>query len=115
MSSVIGDLMANGDLIAAVDEYVTSNDDSISETPIESASEQEAELQVGDLSAAQKRAKILHHLKKNRNRQASREEDLAQETRLKALVDISTSLGNLVKLYAAKYHLESVLEDEKSD
>ncbi|KAH9096882.1 hypothetical protein LEN26_017223 [Aphanomyces euteiches] len=88
MSSVIGDTMATGENIASVSSLSSAVDDSSDAEDMEH----------GDLSAAQKRAKVLHQLKKNRKRKANAEDpDRTKEARLKALVDISNSLGRLVQ------------------
>ncbi|CAK4257989.1 unnamed protein product [Aphanomyces euteiches] len=71
-----------------------------------------SEAQLGVLSAAQKRAKVLYQLKKNRKRKAPQESDPGRDLRMKTLMDISSSLGNLVKLYATKNDLSSVLEEK---
>ncbi|CAK4831234.1 unnamed protein product [Aphanomyces euteiches] len=92
MSAVIGDTMATG-----------LCDDDESEL---------SEAQLGVLSAAQKRAKVLYQLKKNRKRKAPQESDPGRDLRMKTLMDISSSLGNLVKLYATKNDLSSVLEEK---
>ncbi|KAG9400054.1 hypothetical protein AC1031_010972 [Aphanomyces cochlioides] len=107
MSAVIGDTMATGENIASFSSLGSAVDDSSDAEDIEH----------GDLSAARKRAKILHQLKKNRKRKVNTEDqDRTKEARLKALVDISNSLGRLVQLYAVKHNLENpVLATARQD
>ncbi|KAH9123435.1 hypothetical protein AeMF1_005569 [Aphanomyces euteiches] len=112
MSAVIGDTMASSELISSLDESLANANEVSSAGLCDDDESELSEAQLGDLSAAQKRAKVLYQLKKNRKRKAPQESDPARDLRMKTLMDIPSSLGNLVKLYAAKNDLSSVLEEK---
>ncbi|KAG9414867.1 hypothetical protein AC1031_008281 [Aphanomyces cochlioides] len=98
MSDIVGDCMATGGNIIA-----TEND--------------ETDVMHGNLSASQKRAKVLDQLKRNRKRKQVQQNEDSKDIRLKALVNISNSLDSLVKLYAAKNNLslgQALQSDDES-
>ncbi|ETV74609.1 hypothetical protein H257_10746 [Aphanomyces astaci] len=114
MSSVIGDSMAGGDNIVSASGIVqgmsTAEDvvgavvergDARSLSVVEC---RDVDLDHGNLTAAQKRATILHQLKKNRKR-GQQSQDTNE--RFKEIQRLSDSVADLVRLYAMKNGLEA--------
>ncbi|RHY47826.1 hypothetical protein DYB38_010268 [Aphanomyces astaci] len=119
MSSVIGDSMARGDNIVSASGIVqgmSTAEDVVgavvkrgvarSSSVVECG---DVDLDQGNLSAAQKRATILHQLKKNRKR-GQQSQDTNE--RFKVIQRLSDSVADLVRLYAMKNGLEAALENE---
>ncbi|KAG9410990.1 hypothetical protein AC1031_019021 [Aphanomyces cochlioides] len=100
MASIIGDTMATGENIRPV--AAASNDE---ETELQQPTTSQ-NLDHGDLTAAERRAKVLHQLKQNKKKKRDEAQNLASNKRLKIMEKLTNSVADLVKLYAMKNGLE---------
>ncbi|CAK4696831.1 unnamed protein product [Aphanomyces euteiches] len=116
MSDIVGDCMATGENILSVSDVLQSDLPNVDSSATEN---EESDAMHGNLSASQKRAKVLDQLKSNRKRKQVQQNEDSKDIRLKALVNISNSLDSLVKLYAAINNLSLgqalQSEDESKD
>ena len=118
--AVVGDTMATGVNIQGINDIaqeflptLANNDDEQSSQESQSDITSDESSQ-GDLSAAEKRAKILHQLKKNRKRRSLEQNDEANKIRQASydtMTGIKSSLDMLVRIYAAKNNLSDMIQD----
>ncbi|KAG9404558.1 hypothetical protein AC1031_004761 [Aphanomyces cochlioides] len=112
MAMTLGDTMATreglstlSDVLEATDDKEMNDDDD--ETILNTSLE--ADKPIDDLSRAQKRAKILHELKKNRKRKNTQEDNEIKQARrdaVDAIQGIHQALNRLVEAYVEKSRSE---------
>ncbi|KAH9131561.1 hypothetical protein LEN26_007651 [Aphanomyces euteiches] len=99
MSAILGDTIATG-----VDTANTTSDALLSSS---------TDLEHGNLSAAQKRANVLHRLKMNKKKKRDESRNYESKKRLKVIQQLSNSVSDLLKLYAIKNGLEHALSNHE--
>ncbi|CAK4101364.1 unnamed protein product [Aphanomyces euteiches] len=115
MSAILGDTIATGEYIRPIESVLhdinASEGVDTANTTSDALLSSSTDLEHGNLSAAQKRANVLHRLKMNKKKKRDESRNYESKKRLKVIQQLSNSVSDLLKLYAIKNGLEHALSN----